>query len=444
MESNKKPEINEALKSLSKFSLWTFAATIFRFGIRLLKNVVFTRILGPADRGIFGLLTAIPDLIVGFGNLGFGLGNTYLVAKERYDLKKIVSNTLLFTVLVGLLLAGVGYIVLSYEGILKGDNETVKAFLPVVLLLIPFVLLQRFGEDLLTAIKQINFLNLMGLCFSILPVILIVPLWVYTGEALKSAMYALTASVITISVWSIIKILSKSSFGFELSYNYFKKSLSYGTRGYLSIVADIMVRRIDVLFVSHILGATSLGLYAVSVSIAEILLMVPDAVNRPFLPIRLGLHKKDAKSVTPIVIRYVLFIMVLVCLCVAVGGKLIILILFGRKFLPAYSPVLWLLPGVLALSIYNFLKADMYSHNLPGFVSRTSVITLFCNLLFNYLLIPRFGINGAAISSSISYGLATLILLIKSVRLSGNSYRDTLFIKTSDLMSLWNKLRHKQ
>jgi len=444
MNNNDKTETREAFRSLSEFSFSTFATTIFRFGLQLLKNIIFTRLLGPTQRGIFGLITTIPDLIVGFGNMGFGLGNTYLLAKHKYDLKKIVGNTLFFTVFTGLCLTGIAYIAFSYKEILKGDNETLKIFSPIVLFLIPFVLLQRFGEDLLTAIKQIHFLNLMRLCLSLIPIVLIFPIWLYTGETLKSAIYAWTASILIISLFSALKILSKSSFSFTLSYDYFKESLLYGSRGYLSIIADMVARRIDFLFISHMLGAASLGYYAVSVSIAEILLSISGAISQPFLPIRLGLHMKDAKIVTPIVIRHVLFIMLAVCLSLSVIGKFIIFILYGRDFLPAYSALLWLLPGVLTLTIYRFLKADIYSYNQPGFVSWSSFITMLCNLLLNYLLIPKYGISGAAISSSISYGLATSMLLVHFVRLSGNSYQDILIIKISDLALLWNKIKYRQ
>jgi len=72
--------------------------------------------------------------------------------------------------------------------------------------------------------------------------------------------------------------------------------------------------------------------------------------------------------------------MSLICLGILVGGKLVILLMFGKAFLPAYSSVLWLLPGILALSIYSFLKSEMYSYNLPGFVSWSSVASLFSNL----------------------------------------------------------------
>lgn len=436
-------ETKAALKSLKEFSFSSFITTFLRFGIRILKNVVFTRFLSPAERGLFGLLTTIPDLVISFGNMGFGLGNTYLVAKHRYDLKKIVGNTLLFTFVLGLCLAGIGYIILSSDRILKGDGEAVRSFSSLVLFAIPFVLLYKFTDDILIATKQIHFANFLRLVFSGLPIVLIVVFWLYSGLALKAALYAWALTIVVVAVWAVIKTLSKDALPLKLSVPYFKDSISFGSRGLVSMFANELVRRVDYVFVSSMHGAHALGFYAVSVSVAEILLSVPDAVSTSFLPIHLGLDKKSANSFAPVVIRHVLCVMVVVCICTAIAGKLIIWLLFGGDYLPSYNSMLFLLPGILALSIYDLLKVDLYNHNLPGFVSWVSVITLVCNLLLNFLLIPRYGISGAAVSSSLSYGLSTIILLVKVVRLSGNSYQEVLLIKKTDIVLLWNKLRVK-
>lgn len=436
-------ETEEVLGNLRKFSFSTFAIRILRLVIQIAKNVVITRLLGPTDKGIFSLLITIPDLIIGFGNLGFGLGNVYMLARHKCDLKKIAGNTFLVVILLGLCLAGIGYVVFSYEGLLKGDSKTIKSFTPIVLFLIPLVLLQRYWEDIITAIKQIHFLNFMTLCMSAMPVILIYPFLLCTGHSLKAAVYSWAISIIIVALCSSIKILLKSSFHFNLSYDYLKGSFSYGCRGYLSIIADIMVRKIDIVLVSHMLGAKNLGLYAVSVSVAEILLSISSSISQSFLPIRLGLQSRDAKIVTPIVIRHVLFIMILMCLGMVVCGKFIILLMFGKVFLPAYSSVLCLLPGILALSIYNFLKIEMYSYNIPGFVSWSSIASLIANLLLNYILIPRYGIIGAAISSSFSYGFSTTILLIRFLQLSKLSYKEVIFINNLEILKMLNKLKFK-
>jgi len=54
--------------------------------------------------------------------------------------------------------------------------------------------------------------------------------------------------------------------------------------------------------------------------------------------------------------------------------------------------------------------------------------------------VPRYGINGAAASSSISYGLTALLTLAVFRRLSGRGIAETLIIRASDLRALWAML----
>lgn len=431
----------ESLHRLKKFSIASFLTIIVRFGIRIVKNVIFTRLLGPAERGIFGLLTTIPDLIISLGNVGFGIGCEYLIAKKKYDLGKILGNTLLMTVILGAGLIGVGYGVFSFKGLLKGDDSILIGFAPLVLFMIPFILLHRFSEDLLAASQEIHFLNTVRLFVSLLPGVFLLALWLFTGQTLKSAMYAWALSTLVVTIWSIFKLAALCNFKIQISLPYIMESFAFGGRGLIGIFAGILVRKVDYLFVSSMLGATELGYYAVSVSVAEILISLQSAISTPFMSIRYGLEKQDASLVTPTAIRHTVLINGVLALGVMAGGKLLIFILFGKSFLPAYSAVLILLPGVIALSVHDLIKYDYYSHNLPEVVSMAAIWSLICNIILNFVLIPAYGINGAALSSSISYSLATIILLARFHATTGIPYMEILIIKKSELMSIARKLQ---
>jgi hypothetical protein len=54
----------------------------------------------------------------------------------------------------------------------------------------------------------------------------------------------------------------------------------------------------------------------------------------------------------------------------------------------------------------------------------------------NLVLIPQFGILGAATASSISYGLTALLTLIVFIRLTGRGWAETLIIRRSDVRAL--------
>jgi len=433
-------DISEKLKTVRKFGFFTFGTTLAGFFIRLIKGVLFTRILGPTNRGIFGLLITLPQLVVSFGNLGLGLGNVYLVANRRYELRKIFGNTLVITFLLGTVLTFAGYFIFSQNWILKGNSETVRSYLPLILMAIPLVLLFEFSTDLIVAIQDIRFVNILTLAFSSFPIIFFLVVWLWTQNPLQSAVYAWFIGACFVCSWAVLRILRNTLFSIGFSKRYLWEAFSYGKRGFINIFANQLVLRVDFLFVSSMLGAKSLGYYAVSVSLAEILLSFPNAFNLPFLPVRLGMDKeKGSGDFTAVVIRHIFFVMVILCLLAAAAGKILIWILFGRRFLPAYPPLLWLLPGILALSVYNFLRSDFYSRNMPGFVSWVAVTALLSNIIFNLLLIPMCGIAGAALSSSISYGISTMLLLIKHKHMTGTFYQDLLMIKPSDLTTLWKK-----
>jgi len=433
-------DISDGLKAVRKFGAFTFGATIVGFALRLIKSIIFTRLLGPANRGIFGLFITLPRLVVSFGNMGFGLGTVYLVANRRYNLKKIFGNTLLMVLCLGSLLSLIGYFVFSQSWILKENNAVIRNFLPWVLMAIPVVLLYEFSTDLIVAVQDIHFANILNLTLSALPILIFALLWTWFRDPLSAAVYAWVAGMVVVSCWATLRIYKKTGYALGLSKRFLGEALSYGRRGFINIFANQLILRIDFLFVSSMLGAEALGYYAVSVSLVEILLSLPSAFNLPFLPVRLGMAEEGSSNLTSVVIRHVLCVMVFACGFTAVAGKVLIWVLFGRRFSPAYFPLLWLLPGILFLSVYNFLRSDLYSHNLPGFVSWVSIAALISNVVLNCLLIPLYGISGAAISSSVAYGLSTCLLLRKYHKLSGNPYRDILIIKHSDLITLWRKV----
>ena len=105
------------------------------------------------------------------------------------------------------------------------------------------------------------------------------------------------------------------------------------------------------------------------------------------------------------------FIGVPVAAAVGVVGPTAIRVLFGPSF--AVEPVvLWLLlPGTLVFGV-SFMMLDQLATVVPRWkLTVTCGLGLVGNILLDLFAIPRFGIAGAAASSSISYVVPFVILL---------------------------------
>lgn len=427
--------------ALRRFAVSSLVTTALGLLVRLAKNVLFTRLLGPEARGIYGLLLSVPAMIVGFGNLGFGLGSVYLAAKEKADLRALVGNALVYVLIQGTVLCLVGVLLyqLQDRGLFTLDGAgTIRL---AVLVGIPLMLAYNLGLDLLMGAQAIHSMNLANLAFSSLPLAVMLVWFAATGDALTAAGASWLVSLAAIAVFAFGRLLRLARGRPRLSLPLAGRAFGFGLRGCVAQFTDSIIRRVDVLFLAHYWSAAEVGQYAAAVSVAEILLVLPEAVAMPFLPIRLGLSGEDGKRFSATVIKYVLAVMVLVCAATALLAKPAVLVLYGRPFLPSVRPLLWLLPGILGLSLYGFLRTDVLGLGRPGLISLVSVGSMVVNLGLNLLLIPGHGATGAAVSSSVCYLLSSAVLLVFVSRKAGLPLGRMLLLRRDDRRLLRERLR---
>lgn len=411
--------------------------------IRLLKMMAFANILGPEARGIFSLVNLIPELVATVGNMGFGQGVLYYVAKEKYPLRQAMGGTLLFLLIAGACLAAAGYGVLRVDALLKGQSDIVRQYGWAIIPAIPIFLAYKIGELYLTSLAQIRTLNKTKLVESLLPLVLFLAFIPLTTSALDAAVWSWIISLAYVCALVYYFLGGQGAFPPRRDWKFFRLGVRYGMASYFTQFFMLALNRVDYLFISAMLGAEDLGVYAISTSMAEMLYILPASFAIPFIPILFGMDKGDAERFTPMVIKLGLIIMSMAALCVYLLGRPVIQTFLSDGYLPAYEPLVLLLPGVISFSLFPFLRYDVFRRNRPGLVSGLTGMALLVNLVLNYYWIPRYGISGAAMSSSISYTLSTCILLLIYCRLSGKRVHQVLFFSRSEVATILRYARKR-
>jgi O-antigen/teichoic acid export membrane protein len=148
------------------------------------------------------------------------------------------------------------------------------------------------------------------------------------------------------------------------------------------------------------------------------LFFFPSAVASVFFPRVAGSSRADSDREVARVCRATLLVSGAFALLMIPAA----LVLF-RFVLPAFEesipPLLVLLPGVVALSWANVVGGYVTGIGRPGVNSIVSLVAFGVNIVANLVLIPRFGIVGAATASLISYSLSSLLLTAVAARYSG-------------------------
>jgi O-antigen/teichoic acid export membrane protein len=201
--------------------------------------------------------------------------------------------------------------------------------------------------------------------------------------------------------------------------------LAYALPSYLGNVIQFLNYRLDLFLVGVFLGLRAVGLYALAVTLAQLLLLVSSSASTVLLPRVAAEQSSVLENVarTARGARFTLWISLVSAAALASLGHLFISAAYGADFGDSARPLLWLLPGIVALAWATVMGAYISGIGRPKINLLISCVSLLVTLVGDLLLIPRLGISGAALTSSASYSLTALLTSAVFLRLTRCSPR---------------------
>jgi O-antigen/teichoic acid export membrane protein len=423
------------MKTFAKNTTTTLLTQIISLIFGIGVSVILARALGPEGKGIYSLAILLPTLVATFTNLGIAPATVYYTAKGYYDSKQILTSNIILSLVIGLLSVMIGFFTINFFGDSLFPGLP-KNYAILALLLIPLILLAENLKKILLGLQRIprvNFLNLSR--YLLILISLSLALLLLNKDVLE-------ALLATIAAWSLLIIItfvlvSKTAKGLarRVNFHYIKSTLKYGTQAHLGNVFGFLHYRLDIILINLFINPVAVGLYSISVGVAEQLWLASKATSEVLLP-KLAAEKneKRRKEFTPIISRNVLLI-------TAVGGFILFLLtesiitfLYSSDFLPAVLPLQILIPGIVARSASRILANDIAARGKPLKNSTLSLLALIINIGLNILWIPKFGIAGAAWATTISYSVTFVGRIIIYSNLSRNNVIKILIPQPSDLI----------
>ncbi|MEQ8229005.1 MAG: oligosaccharide flippase family protein [Rhodospirillales bacterium] len=184
----------------------------------------------------------------------------------------------------------------------------------------------------------------------------------------------------------------------------------------------ILLTQMDILMIGHMLGTEAAGLYAPAAKVALLAIFPVVAIRQRFGPMAARMFAEKAVGALQNRMNTATLLSVIACLGVLafiLPGRGLILGLFGPEYLPGESAVLILATGYLIYSIMG--ATEMFF--LVGPFERINALvvsaTLALNLVLNFLLIPPFGIEGAAMATIAAIVFRSMVAAIMVHRRTG-------------------------
>lgn len=379
----------------------TFGIRVGMLGIGLISSIVVTRALGPAGRGEFAFAAALAGLIAQFGNFGLHAANTYYGSKSPTLLPGLLSNSLWVSLTVGLITAAglatarlVAHVSLPVSGAML---VLVAASVPLG---IGIVLLQQ----LYLAVGRVRFFNATEVAQRVTTVAASLAI-VAAGWQSPELLFAVTVlASLGVLGWMYAQLPIQRVR--KPDWPAFQLSLNYGLRAYFAALAGYVVLRIDILLVGAIAGPAATGQYSVVVALADfvgLFSIVTGALLFPRMSAQVDAARRwrTARQATTSVAG----IMLVIAGLAAVTAAPMIKLLYGAPFLDATQSFRLLLPGLVFLGVNAVLMNYLAALGMPPITIISPLTASTVNIIANVVLIPRWGINGAAVASTIAYAL---------------------------------------
>jgi O-antigen/teichoic acid export membrane protein len=392
---------------LRRSVLETYATRVLVLAVTFATAVVIARELGPTGRGFYAVAATLGAIGVQFGNLGLHASNIYHVAKDRALLPALIGNTLavVFAACVVTALSGVGLIFWPNLSPVHGT------LLLLALASVPVGLAYMLTQGLLLGVNEVRAYNKIECRGKFIALVLIcVPALVHRGTV--ELLFGMTLSSVMLSfLWALLRLRRISMEPPELSLAVFRRSISTGINAYMILFFGFLVLRIDLLMVKYLLGATEAGYYSISQVLAENTMMFPVVVGLLMFPKLSATKEKEEKvRLANKAVLVTAALMLPVVVIAALAAAPIISIAFGRNFLPAVAPFVWLMPGTYFLGIETVMVQLLNSEGFPPIIVAAWIADTIVNVAVNFWAIPRYGITGASAVSSVCYFLIFLIV----------------------------------
>ncbi|MBY7809390.1 flippase [Vibrio fluvialis] len=179
----------------------------------------------------------------------------------------------------------------------------------------------------------------------------------------------------------------------------------------------------DQYFIKYFLGEYELGLYAVGIKFVLILVVLPTLISNVFYPSLVSKYHagKYVEYNNQLQAMYLLFFILGLILYsfLYFSSEMIVIKLFGDEFKDSVL-IMQIYSLLLVVSFFQSLNNKVLILNdLQSVIFKRATFALIINAVLNFILIPKFGIKGAAYSTVMS---EILVLISYSFR------KDTRFI----------------
>lgn len=390
---------------------WAFISIATASLAHFILRIVLGRELGPEGLGVYTLAFTIYLLGMQFAAFGIGSALTKYVAEfleDKVAIRNYVSSGMTSSVITGGLMGVVLFLLAPYIAISFFHVPELEPLIQLTAICYPFIAIQKAVLGTLNGFRRMHLYALLNIIQNVAVVAASIALVLLFEMGVMGAVIGFVGPTILVSALCPILIRDCMGFGASLwNIPALRATTIFGFYVVLGNSIGFLNTQIDSIMIGYYLNPVEVGIYAVTVLLAQTLTLIPSAVQRVTAPATATLYGKgDIGAIRKIIystMKKAFLVSAAIALVLVIFGQFFISLFFTPEFLPAYIPLLVLLVGHTIFAPFMAIGSTLASIGKVNIPFKIHSICGVLNIVLNILLIPLFGIMGAAASTTITH-----------------------------------------
>ncbi len=406
-------EFRSQVGHISRQSGVFFAGTIFTTAFGYVSKVYLARVLGAEALGIYALGMTVVGLVGIFGGLGLTWAASrfppaYCSTGRLEDLRSFLGWSVLSLICANAVFALVVIAARHWISTSLYHTPALASYLYLFALIMFLGALTTFFAQLLTGYKEVAKRTLIAniggslltMFFTVVLVELGTGLWGYIVAQVSSAVIVLIALL-----WVTHRLTpSGARFSFRPIHAPPREMFSFASAAFAMDIVGFLYSQTDKVVLGFYLNARSVGIYAVAATIVAFLPIALQSVNQIFSPTIADLHARGESAMLNRVVLILtkwIFGLTMPLAAVVVVFSRVLMRVFGHDFEAGWVILVIGAAGQLVNcavgSVGYLLLMSGNERRLVKIQLVTGVLTVSLCLL----LVPRWGIAGAAVAAAL-------------------------------------------
>lgn len=397
-----------------------------------LVRVTLARNLSTAEYGLFYAVFSFVLFFIMFRDFGLNPASSKLIAqhlikKDHSKIKSIAAVSLTFQsissmVLIAGILIAAPFLSKSYF-----RDPMAESLLQAFAFFIALSMLMRMVMAFFSGFQDFKWFAVIE-PFWTMSTLGMILLFFRLGRGVMSPAYGYVAATLITLILACIGMSRYIHIAKEKIKDFWKTAgelFSFGLQVIISNIGNNVIGYLDILILTYLVSISAVGIYNAILPTALMFTLLGRTISFVLFPMISELwEKKDLTRIREgisIIYKYSFALIIPVIMAVFYYSEFFITLVFGSDYAAGANAFRILLIGIIFNIIGIVNNSSLGGIGKPAIVTRIILATAFLNVVFNIILIPKFKITGAAISTACSYALIMLfssVYMKKHIRIS--------------------------